>query len=123
MLGSAAFTLCIGFLAPRHDLRTLLLICALLMVLTGIAFPNAQHFPVLATVAFIGTINPTTGDIGVHVPLEHAALAQRTSDQDRTRLFARYSLIGALSIAVGALVAGTLTYCFRLVSAKSRRYG
>jgi len=77
------------------------------MVLTGIAFPNAQHFPVLATVAFIGTINPTTGDIGVHVPLEHAALAQRTSDQDRTRLFARYSLIGALSIAVGALVAGT----------------
>ena len=97
----------IGFLAPRHDLRTLLLICALLMVLTGIAFPNAQHFPVLATVAFIGTINPTTGDIGVHVPLEHAALAQRTSDQDRTRLFARYSLIGALSIAVGALVAGT----------------
>ena len=41
----------------------------------------------------------------IHVPLEHAALAQGTSDQDRTRVFARYSLIGALSIAAGALAA------------------
>ena len=42
LLGSAAMTLAIGFLAPRHDLRTLLLICAFLMVLTGIAIPSAQ---------------------------------------------------------------------------------
>src|SRR5207253_9030090 len=47
-----------------------------------------------------------TGDIGVHVPLEQAALAHGVSDQDRTRVFARYSLIGALSIAAGALAAG-----------------
>jgi hypothetical protein len=32
-------------------------------------------------------------------------LAQGASDQDRTRVFARYSLIGALSIAAGALAA------------------
>src|SRR5262249_49907611 len=43
--------------------------------------------------------------IGVHVPLEQAALAHRASDQDRTHVFARYSLIGALSIAAGALAA------------------
>ncbi|HEY1364438.1 MAG TPA: MFS transporter [Xanthobacteraceae bacterium] len=106
LLGSAALTLTIGFLAPRHELRTLLLGCALLMLLTGIAFPNAQHLVTVATVAFIGTMNPTTGDIGVHVPLEQAALAQRTPDKDRTHRFARYSLIGALSIAAGALAAG-----------------
>src|SRR5262249_25552069 len=44
--------------------------------------------------------------IGVHVPLEHAALAQRASDDVRTQVFARYSLIGALATAVGALAAG-----------------
>src|SRR5215831_3668060 len=106
LLGSAATTLAIGFLAPRYHLRTLLLACAGLMVVTGIAFPSLQHFVFIAVVAFIGTINPTTGDIGVHVPLEQAALAHRASDAERTHIFARYSLIGALSIAAGALAAG-----------------
>jgi MFS family permease len=106
LLGSAATTLAIGYLAPRYDVRTLLLICALLMIVTGIAIPNVQHLVFIAAVAFIGTINPTTGDIGVHIPLEQASLAQGASDKDRTHIFARYSLIGALSIAAGALVAG-----------------
>jgi MFS family permease len=106
LLGSAAMTLAIGFLAPRYDLRTLLLLCAFLMVATGIAIPSFQHLVFIAAIAFFGTINPSTGDSGVHVPLEHAALAQRASDEDRTRVFARYSLIGALSIAAGALAAG-----------------
>jgi MFS family permease len=106
LLGSAATTLAVGVLAPRYHLRTLLLACAALMVVTGIAFPSLQHFVFIAVVAFIGTINPTTGDIGVHVPLEQAALAHRATDAERTHIFARYSLIGALSIAAGALAAG-----------------
>ncbi len=106
LLGSAAMTLAVGVLAPRHDLRTLLLLCAALMVATGIAIPSVQHIAFMALIAFVGTINPTTGDIGAHVPLEQAALAHGTSDQDRTRTFARYSLVGALSIAAGALAAG-----------------
>jgi len=107
LLGSAAMTLAIGLLAPRYGLRTLLLVCAFLMIVTGIAIPNLQHLVFILMIAFVGTMNPTTGDIGVHVPLEQAALAQNASDQDRTRTFARYSLIGALSIAAGALAAGT----------------
>lgn len=106
LLGSAAMTLAIGVLAPRHELRTLLIGCAALMIATGLAMPSVQHLAVIAAVAFIGTINPTTGDIGVHVPLEHAALAQQAASEDRTRIFARYSLIGALSIAAGALAVG-----------------
>src|SRR5262249_3186553 len=106
LLGSAATTLAIGFVAPRYDLRTLLIACAALLVLAGAAIPSGQHFLCIAAVAFIGTMNPTTGDIGVHVPLEQAALAQRAADKERTHVFARYSLIGALSIAAGALTAG-----------------
>src|SRR5262249_46558816 len=91
--------------APRYHLRTLLLACAALMVVTGIAIPSVQHLIFIAAIAFIGTMNPDSA-IGVHVPLEQAALAHGASDQDRTRVFARYSLIGALSIAAGALAAG-----------------
>ena len=105
LLGSAVLTLAIGLIAPRYDLRTLLLACAGLMIATGIAFPASQHFTFIALVAFIGTINPTTGDIGVHVPLEQAAVARSVPDRERTHTFARYSLIGALAIAAGALTA------------------
>jgi MFS family permease len=105
LLGTALLTLAVGMIAARHDLRTLLLGGALLMVLTGLAFPNFQHIVLVALVAFVGTINPSTGDLGVLVPLEHAMLAHGVSDKERTHTFARYSLIGALATATGALAA------------------
>jgi MFS family permease len=105
LLGTALLTLAVGFIAPRHDLRNLLLVGALLMACTGLAFPNVDLFAVVAIVAFVGTVNPSTGDLGVLVPLEHAMLAQGVPDHERTRTFARYSLIGALSMAVGSLAA------------------
>jgi MFS family permease len=105
LLGTALLTLAVGFVAPRHDLRTLLLVGAVLMACTGVAFPNVEPLAVIALVAFVGTINPSTGDLGVLVPLEHAMLAHGVPDHERTRTFARYSLIGALSMAAGSLAA------------------
>jgi MFS family permease len=106
LLGSAILTLVIGWIAPRHDLRQLLLLAAGLMAATGLAFPAFAHIVFVAVVAFIGTVNPSAGDIGVFVPLEHAMLARGAPDRERTSVFARYSLIGALSAAAGALGAG-----------------
>jgi MFS family permease len=105
LLGTALCTLGIGYIAPRHDLRSLLIAGALLMAATGFAFPNVDQFVIIAIVAFIGTINPSTGDMGVLVPLEHAMLAHGVADHERTRTFARYSLISALSMAAGSLAA------------------
>jgi hypothetical protein len=95
--------LIVGWLSPGHDLRALMLSGAGLMVATGLAFPNVEQFALMALVAFVGTINPSTGDLGVLVPLEHAALARSATDARRTHVFARYSLIGALSAAAGSL--------------------
>ena len=105
LLGTALLTLAVGFIAPRHDLRNFMLAGALLMACTGLAFPSVDVFAIIAIVAFVGTINPSTGDLGVLVPLEHAMLAQGVPDDERTRTFARYSLIGALSMATGSLLA------------------
>ena len=102
LLGTSLMTLAIGFVAPRHDMRNLLLAGAALMAATGAAFPQPEHIAFILLVAFLGTINPSAGDSGVLVPLEHAMLAQ---NRQRTRTFARYSLIGALSAAVGSLAA------------------
>ncbi|MGI8524986.1 MAG: MFS transporter [Pseudolabrys sp.] len=110
LFGTAVLTLAIGFIAPRHDLRNMLLAGAVLMACTGLAFPQFEHLTLLALVAFIGTINPSTGDLGVLVPLEHAMLAHGAADHERTRTFARYSLIGALSMAAGSLAAAAPDY-------------
>jgi MFS family permease len=107
LLGSALLTLAVGFLAPRHDLRSLLIAGAVLMAATGLVMPNAQHIALILCIAFIGTMNPSTGDIGVLVPIEHAMLAREATDTDRTTVFARYSLIGAIATAAGALAAAT----------------
>jgi MFS family permease len=105
LLGTAALTLGIGWIAPRHDLRSLLLIGAFLMTCTGLAFATIEYFPFIVIAAFVGTINPSSSDIGMLVPLEHAMLARGASDRDRTSAFARYSLVGALSMAAGSLAA------------------
>ena len=120
LFGTALLTLAIGFIAPRHDLRTLLLAGAALMACTGVAFPNFDRVTLIAAVAFIGTINPSTGDLGVLVPLEHAMLAHGVPDRERTRTFARYSLIGSLSMAAGSLAAALPDF---IVSADLGRVG
>jgi MFS family permease len=120
LLGTALLTLIVGWIAPRYDLRTLLIFGAALTALTGLAFPNVEHFLLIALVAFIGTINPSSGDLGVLVPLEHAILARGASNERRTQVFARYSLIGALSAAAGALAASLPDF---LVSAGSSQLG
>jgi MFS family permease len=105
LLGTAVLTLGVGLIAPRHDLRKFLIAGAILMVGTGLAFPAFEQIGLIMAVAFFGTVNPSTGDIGVLIPIEHAALAQGAPDHERTRVFARYSLVGALSMACGSLAA------------------
>jgi MFS family permease len=105
LLGSATLTLAFGFLAVRSGLRRLLLCGAALMVLAGVGFPLTEHMSVLVIVAFVGTINPNSGDSGILVPLEHAILADQASDAARTQTFATYSFIGGIAGAGGSLAA------------------
>ncbi len=110
LLGSAALTLASGALGARHDQRRLLIAAASLMVATGVAFAVVNDFALLLVVAFAGTINPSAGSVSIFVPLEHAVLTREVTDRARTSMFARYSLIGSLSSAVGALAAVTPDY-------------
>jgi len=104
LLGSALLTLGVGVVAPRYELRHLLIAGAVLMAATGVML-NVEDLLLIVVVAFIGTVNPSGGDVGMLVPLEQTVLARDVTDRDRTRVFARYSLIGAMSTAAGALSA------------------
>jgi len=106
LLGSSMLTLGVGALGSRVDPLRMLLFAAALMVATGLGFATAASFAAIAVVAFLGTINPSAGSSSIFAPLEQSVLSRATADTSRTALFARYSLVGALAAACGALVSG-----------------
>ncbi|HEX6980297.1 MAG TPA: MFS transporter [Alphaproteobacteria bacterium] len=105
LLGSAAMTLAVGFIAGRAGLRALLIGATVLMFATGLGFAGLTSFWPLLLIASVGTLNPSSGDVSVFAPVEQTLLAHAVGDADRTALFARYSLVGALSGALGTLFA------------------
>ena len=105
MFGSALATVAVGAWGHRFRSSRLLRGAALLMVLTGVGFAAFSSFWPLLVVAFVGTLNPSSGDVSVFLPLEHARLAGAARGHVRTALFARYSLLGAVAAALGALAA------------------
>lgn len=106
LVGSAALTLLVGFVTHRLQRRVLLLRASALMIATGLGFALIHDFWPLLLIAFAGTLNPSSGDVSVFLPTEQALLPQTVTDQRRTDLFARYSLVGSLVAALGALAAG-----------------
>jgi MFS family permease len=105
LLGSALATIAVGLWGHRWPAQRLLALAGLLMAATGAAFAGLSSLWPLLLVAFVGTLNPSSGDVSVFLPLEHARLAAAASGTARTALFARYSVLGAFCAAVGALAA------------------
>ena len=106
LLGSALLTLAIGAWGHRWSDKALLLVAAAIMFATGLGFYAASTFWLLLLIAFVGTINPSSGDVSMFLPLERARLAGASNAASRTELFARYALIGSLFSALGALASG-----------------
>jgi MFS family permease len=105
LIGTALLTLWVGWIANRHSRRLLLLASAVLMAATGAGFALITNFWPLLVVAFVGTMNPTSGDASIFVPLEQTVLTQTIAAEQRTALFARYSVVGSCATALGVLAA------------------
>lgn len=106
LLGSALATQAVGQWGDRFPPRRLLLTAAWLMCLTGLlqaGLGGVGDFWSLLIVAFVGTMNRSSGDVSVFLPLEHAWLAESAQGEARTFRFARYSFVGALCAAAGSL--------------------
>lgn len=110
LLGSALFTLIVGWLGSRIGDRVTLIVASLLMIATGIAFAASSDYAVILLVSLFGTLNPSSGNASIFVPAEHAMLTRGVSSADRTKAFARYGLIGAMAAAIGSLLAGAPDY-------------
>src|SRR5947209_4124174 len=105
-LGSITFSLVMGMFADRVGRKRLLVVSAILMMGTGFVFAFAQFYPLLLLAVFCGTISPSTNDNTPFSGIEQAVLAQSTSTERHTRVFAIYNLSAQFAGAFGGLVIG-----------------
>jgi MFS family permease len=106
LLGSALLTLVVGIGSRRLEARTVLGFAPLLMVGTGLGFASLESLPLLLCVAFVGTLNPSGGDVSIFLPAEQSLLAAEAAPERRTAVFGWYALAGSLCIAIGTLASG-----------------
>ncbi|MDE3090496.1 MAG: MFS transporter [Chloroflexota bacterium] len=108
LLGDAGISLWITTSADRVGRKRMLLLGAALMIFAGVVFAVTGDFILLTLAAIIGVISPSGNEIGPFLSIEQAALSQISPDQQRTRVFAWYNLVGSFATATGALVSGAL---------------
>jgi MFS family permease len=108
LLGDAGISLWITTWADRLGRKRMLLLGAALMIFAGIVFALTGNFVLLTLAAIIGVISPSGNEIGPFLSIEQAALTQIVPNEQRTRVFAWYNLVGSFATALGALVSGSL---------------
>ncbi|MBI5031853.1 MAG: MFS transporter [Chloroflexi bacterium] len=108
LLGDAGISLWITTSADRIGRKRMLLLGATLMIFAGITFALTGNFVVLTIAAIIGVISPSGNEIGPFLSIEQAALTQLIPNDQRTRVFAWYNLVGSFATATGALISGSL---------------
>src|SRR5204862_2946498 len=106
LVGDMVGTYVIGLFADTWGRRRTLALLALLMAVTGIIFGLVTRYPVLLVAAFFGTLGTSASETAPFLPIDQTMMAQVSKPERRTALFARYNLLAALSVAIGALVAG-----------------
>ena len=106
LLGSALATLGLGALAHRIAPRRILFGACGLLAATGLGLAFAPSYGWLLAIGFLGTFNPSGGDVSVFLPTEQALLGGPGSAPERTARFARYNVAGAAGAALGSWAAG-----------------
>jgi MFS family permease len=108
LLGDAAVSLPITVIADRVGRRRMLLVGSGLMIFAGLVFAFTTNVVFLVIAAIIGTISPSGNEVGPFLAVEQAALPHTTTDQQRTQVFAWYSLGGSVMTGLGSLAGGLI---------------
>ncbi|KID61561.1 MFS transporter, partial [Metarhizium hybridum] len=90
--------------------RTTLAAGAVLMALSGVAFALFRNYWVLLAAAVLGVISPSGNEIGPFRAVEESIVAHLTAREERSDVYAWYSLLGTAGTAFGIVSCGWATH-------------
>ena len=103
--GGGVMTALLSWVADRWGRRRVLIISALLMAAAGAVFATSTNLVLLLVAAALGTLSPSGSEVGPFLSIEQAMLPQTTADQERTRVFSAYNVVGQGVGAIGSAAA------------------
>ena len=103
LVGDIIAIILVALFADRIGRRRVLVVLALLMVGSGLAFAFSRNLFILLLAAFFGTLSPSSADNAPFAAIEQAILPQTCAEERRTDAFARYNLMAQLAGAAGGL--------------------
>jgi MFS family permease len=106
LAGGAGAALLATIGADGFGRRRFLVAISILMAGGGLAVAFLSHAALLAAAAFLGMLNGMGRDRGAALAVEQAVLPSTAPDEQRTSIFAFYSVLQSVGAAVGALAAG-----------------
>ncbi|KAJ0270002.1 hypothetical protein Brms1b_011890 [Colletotrichum noveboracense] len=106
LVGDTCISLVLTSCADGVGRRLVLAFGAALMVVSGVAFGLCDSFWILLAAAVFGVISPGGNEIGPFRAVEESIVAHLTTAEDRSDVYAWYSLVGAAGTAVGAMTSG-----------------
>lgn len=106
LLGDTVISTLLTAITDKVGRRRVLAAGAAMMSLSGAAFCLSSNYWILVTASVIGVISPGGNEIGPFRAVEEAILAQLTQKEERSDIFAWYSLFGTAGAALGTVTSG-----------------
>ncbi|CAK9435500.1 uncharacterized protein LODBEIA_P02270 [Lodderomyces beijingensis] len=106
-LGDLISSFYLALITDRVGRRKILILCCLLMGITGLTFSIVDNYYVLCTVAFLGILTPSGGEVGPFRTIEQSAIAKLCdTSKDRSDIYSWYTFLGMFCGAFGSFLAG-----------------
>ncbi|EFY93794.1 MFS transporter [Metarhizium acridum CQMa 102] len=106
LVGDIAISFLLTLTADRVGRRTTLAVGAALMALSGVVFALFRNYWVLLAAAVFGVISPSGNEIGPFRAVEESIVAHLTTHEQRSDVYAWYSLLGTAGTAFGIMACG-----------------
>ncbi|RCK64034.1 hypothetical protein Cantr_10348 [Candida viswanathii] len=88
--------------------KRILVLCSLLMTITGVVFALSENYYFLVATAVLGVLTPSGGEVGPFRTIEQSSIASLVPHEERSDIYAWYTFLGTFCSAIGSIFAGTL---------------
>ncbi|KAF2807078.1 major facilitator superfamily MFS1 [Mytilinidion resinicola] len=106
MLGDAVISFVLVLITDQVGRRKVLALGAILMTTSGVVFSFSSIYWLLLLAGVVGVISPSGNEIGPFRAVEESILSQLTEKDDRSDIFAWYTMCGTAGAALGTITSG-----------------